>query len=163
MAPGAKARLEVVFKSQVFEVPQSKLLDLPWIENDKPGFTLVAAPQAVPEEEYAIQRLAGYFPYYLQSAMNVKEPAATPVVRQRGVTPGTFVVRVQVDPKQARPESITLDQTGRVLTVSGKTGPDVKSAMYRLLTLLDQKFPYAGRLPATPLFKATGVAGLEVK
>lgn len=163
VAPGAKARLEVIFKSQVFEVPQSKLLDLPWIENEKPGFTLVTAPWGTPEEEYAIQRLAGYFPYYLQSAMNVKEPAATPVVRQRGVASGAFVVRVQVDPKQARPESITLDQTGRVLTVSGKTGPDVKSAMYRLLTLLDQKFPYAGRLPATPLFKATGVAGLEVK
>ncbi|MHB8996158.1 MAG: hypothetical protein ACYC63_13005 [Armatimonadota bacterium] len=157
---GATARLEARFTSTTFGTPEETILALPWLRDKQVAFAIVANGKT-PEEQYAVQRLAGYFPYYLKAAQQVPSPTDTPIVVEGQPLPQSLVVRVQVDPNQPTPQRIAL-QTPQRLVVSGKTPADVKAAMYKLLSLLDKQYPYAGRLPATPLFKSTGVAGHEM-
>jgi hypothetical protein len=154
------SQLLLTFDSDVFSLPQDTLDAFPWVHLDEKAcaFRICVPENADETTRYAAQRLADYFPYYYGHAAQPPVTLTPPqIVTQPWDGP---CITVTVDPTLAQPARIAGNP--HALTIAGRSGADVKRAVYALLAALDRKYPYSGRIPATPATVATKVAGEEL-
>lgn len=157
----ARSDLILAFTSDVFGLPQAALDAFPWVQLDDKvcAFSICVPPDADEPTRYAAQRLAAYFPYYYGHAESPPVTLAPPQVVAQAPAEGACITLV-VQPDLPQPARVAGD--ARTITVTGRSGAEVKRAVYALLAALDRRYPYAGRVPGTPATVATKVAGTEL-
>lgn len=154
------SELVLAFSSEVFSLSQATVDAFPWVHLDEKtcAFRICVAADADEATQYAAQRLADYFPYYYGHAANPPVPLTPPQI-VAGPCEGPCVA-LTVEP--ALPQAARITGDTKRIAIAGRSGAEVKRAVYALLAALDRTYPYAGRIPATPATVATKIAGKEL-
>jgi|GEM_PF-3202853 len=165
-----RCNLRLTFKPSIsIKTQTSKLTAFPFVVDNKANASIRLPNNAVDMDRFSAQRISSYFEWFYrrQSAPAVilwdlpkNGPAVLLPIRESSApiqTPYTIELK-----QSTGPTAISLSADSKRLIISGRTAEERDSAVLKLLSMLDKRYPFYGVLPDTPIYQKAGLAGKYV-
>lgn len=150
-----RGTLEVQYRSTLFDLADSELLDYPFVMKAKPACTIIIPKNATEPEKLAAYRLQEYFRFWYGYVVQPNADVLIPIVESDSAVSGR-TVNVRVVPGLAAGR---ITRKGDTLCVEAPDAKQLEAAMLEMLRALDRKYWTPGTLPHFPIVMRLGLAG----
>lgn len=136
--------MKLTWKSRIFHVPETELLAYEFIgENNTPVCAIVTDDKPDPKDSHAASMLQEYFRFYYEHARN-QSGVLIPIKTKNEVK--SLKNCVIIAHNSTLSTGISLDKLNHNLLISDENAESRRHLVGKLLTVLDIKYPYYGKI-----------------
>lgn len=148
-----RGTLEIHYRSRLFALADSELLDYPFVVAGKPNCTLIVKPGATEMERRMAYRLQEYFRYWYGIVIQPAAKVVLPITESDRPASGPSVI-IRIDPKAT---AATVSRNADRLTIEAPDDKQLEAATLATLRALDQKYWTPGVLVPLPIITRLGL------